>query len=988
MNHCYKNCLILFMIFNTFTIGQTLQSNFPVTNGTVYSVAKSGNNIFLGGSFTYAGPNTGRGVGIDPTTGNYISGFPDVNGKVNIVVSDSAGGWYIGGNFTMVGGQARNSLAHIKSDKTVDSWNPNINDGSGNASEVMTITKAGSLIYVGGLFKYVGSSNRINVAAIDSATGLANSWAPNPDSYVYSIIVTPRYTYLGGAFATFRGATDTTTGTVYTNNARSCIAQIFTGQNILTQWIQTFNTGSLLGLTDPYGHTLSSPAVYTMQLHDSLLIAGGNFIVGTSGTGGHHYICAFDTIAFTSPAYEGNSGNQEDHSYSSFTFNEYFSNRTAPKTYNGPIYNITLSGDTMFIGGEFLSFAGGSTGATSYTRNHIATGLISTNTVLSTWDPNIPISARSSFGNAITPDLNYVSSIDIANGVVYFGGNFTTINNTSYNRNYIAAVSQSGSGTAASWNPDASSNVITLASQGSTVYAGGQFVSLNGYTRNNICEVNTTTGSITSWDANASSTVYSLAVSGTTLFAGGLFTTIGGQSRNYLAGIDTASGLATNWQANASSQVNTLAVNSGKLYAGGYFTALGGISTGDSTRNYIAAIDTASTAGVLSWNPNANGTVSSIAVSGNTIYAAGSFTTVGGQSRNTVAAIDSSTGLATTWNPGVTGTGVTVLAVSSSTVYAGGTFTAIGGQSRNNLAALDATTGLATAWNPDITNTNGGFTPQINCIAVNGTTVYAGGTLFNTVGVTTRNDLAAIDASTGLATTWNPNPDGYVYSIVPDPISQYVYLGGGFSNILNATSSNFGVVTNPGDAALPVELTSFFAVLNGTTAILNWKTSTEVNSYGFEIEKSNDNNDFSKIGFVQGFGNSNSPKTYSFSDKNVTPGCNYYRLKQIDNNGQYKYSSVIEINRNITISKFELSQNYPNPFNPSTIINYELPKSGFVSLIVYDITGREVSTLVNQTQEAGKYSLTFNGSNLASGIYFYQLRSGSFNSIKKLMLIK
>ncbi len=983
MKPYYKNCLILFMMLTTLTIGQTLQTNFPVTNGIVYSIAKSGSNIFLGGSFTYAGPNTGRGVGIDPTTGNYISGFPDVNGKVNAVVSDSAGGWYIGGDFTMVGGQARNSLAHIKADKTVGSWNPNINDGSGNASEVMTITKAGSLIYVGGLFNYVGSTNRINVAAIDSATGLANSWAPNPNSYVYSIIVTPRYTYLGGAFTTFGGATDTTTGTTYTNNARSCIAQIFTGQNILTQWIQTFGTGNISGFTDPYGHTLSNPAVYTMQLHDSLLIAGGSFIVGTN----HRYICAFDTIAFTSPAYEGNSGNQADHSYSSFTFNEYFSNRTAPKTYNGPIYNIAISGDTMFVGGEFLTFAGGSTGATSYTRNHIAAGLISTNTVLSTWDPNIPISAGSSFGNAITPDNNYVSSIAVANGVVYFGGNFTTVNNTTYNRNYIAAASQSGTGTATSWNPFASSNVTTMAIQGSTLYAGGQFTSLNGYTRNNICEVNAASGNVTSWDANSNNTVSTLAVSGTTLFAGGYFSSIGGQSRSYVAGIDTASGLATNWQANASSQVNTLAVNSGKLYVGGYFTAIGGIGAGDSTRNYIAAIDTASTAGVFSWNPNADGVVQNLVTSGSTVYACGSFANIGGQARSGLAALDASTGLATTWNPGVTG-GVTVLAVSGSTVYAGGAFTAIGGQSRNNLAALDATTGLATSWNPDITNTNGGVTPQIYCIAVNGTTVYAGGTLFNTVGVTTRNDLAAIDASTGNATSWDPNPDGYVYSIFPDPLSQYVYLGGGFSNILSATSSDFGVVTNPGDAALPVELTSFSAELNGTTAILNWKTSTEINSYGFEIEKSADNNNYNKIGFIKGSGSSNSPKSYSFSDKNVSSGINYYRLKQIDNNGQFRYSQVIEVSGTSLVHGFSLNQNYPNPFNPTTVINYEIPKEGLVSLKVFDITGREVSTLVNQFQDAGTHSITFNASNLSSGIYFYELKTGSYDSIKKLMLIK
>lgn len=979
MKSCYKNCLILFMLFTAITIGQTLQTNLPVTNGIVYSMVKSGNNIFLGGNFTYAGPNTGRGVGIDPTTGNYISGFPDVNGKVNCVVSDSAGGWYIGGDFTMVGGQARNSLAHIKADKTVGSWNPNINDGAGNASEIMTITKAGSLIYVGGLFNYVGASNTKNCAAIDSATGLANSWAPQPDNAVYSIIVTPRYTYLGGAFTQFTGAADTTIGSGHSANGRKCIAQIFTGQNILTQWIQSVGSGSLSSLTDPFGHTASNPAVYTMQLHDSLLIAGGNFIIGATGTGGHHYICAMDTIN----AYAGNGGLLEDHSYSSFTFNEY-SNSRAPASKNGPIYNIAISGDTMFVGGEFLTFAGNSTSGSSYTRNHIAAGLISTKTVLSTWDPNIPISAGSLFGT-ITPDLNYVSSIIVANGFVYICGNFTTINSTTYNRNNFASVGQS-TGTATSWNPFASAAATTMALQGNTLYAGGQFTSLNGYTRNNLCKVNASSGTVTAWDPNvssASAVVNTLAVSGTTVFVGGAFTTIGGQARNNLAGIDTVTGLATTWQADASSIVNCLGVSAGQLYVGGYFTTIG---TGATARNYIASIDTASTAAVSAWDPNSSGVISSLVVSGSTVYTAGGFTTIGGQTTNGIAALDATTGLASTWNPSLTGN-VIVLAVFGSTVYAGGTFTAIGGQSRNNIAALDASTGLATTWDPNITN-NLGNTPKVDCIAINGSTVYVGGELISNVGATARNNIAAIDASTGSATPWNPNPDGYVYAIIPDPASQLVYIGGYFTNILSATSSNLGAVTNPGDAALPVELTTFTATVQGSTAKLLWTTATEVNNYGFEVERSIDKTNFSKIGFVSGAGNSNSTKTYSFSDSKINSGSNYYRLKQIDNDGQFKYSSIVEISSNSSVHTFSLNQNYPNPFNPVTIINYEIPKEGFVSLKVFDTIGREVSTLVNQHQIAGSHSITFNASNLSSGIYFYQLKSGSYNSIKKLILLK
>ena len=86
--------------------------------------------------------------------------------------------------------------------------------------------------------------------------------------------------------------------------------------------------------------------------------------------------------------------------------------------------------------------------------------------------------------------------------------------------------------------------------------------------------------------------------------------------------------------------------------------------------------------------------------------------------------------------------------------------------------------------------------------------------------------------------------------------------------------------------------------------------------------------------------------------------------------------------------EFSLAQNYPNPFNPETKINYDLPISGYVSLKVYDLTGREVAILVNQQLEAGSHKVTFNGSNFASGIYFYRIQTGNFSQVKRMMLIK
>ena len=201
------------------------------------------------------------------------------------------------------------------------------------------------------------------------------------------------------------------------------------------------------------------------------------------------------------------------------------------------------------------------------------------------------------------------------------------------------------------------------------------------------------------------------------------------------------------------------------------------------------------------------------------------------------------------------------------------------------------------------------------------------------------------------------------------------------------------IATFTTDGSVPVELTSFSAITIGKEVKLNWKTSTEVNNYGFEIFRStqNDKYNWTKIGFVNGYGNSNSPKSYSFTDQDVSNGINSYRLKQIDTDGKFDYSKEIQVTIDNLPTKFELSQNYPNPFNPSTVIQYALPSEEFVQLKVFSVLGNEISTLVNEVQEAGNYKVEFNASRInasSSGVYFYRLEAGSFIDSRKMILVK
>ena len=202
-----------------------------------------------------------------------------------------------------------------------------------------------------------------------------------------------------------------------------------------------------------------------------------------------------------------------------------------------------------------------------------------------------------------------------------------------------------------------------------------------------------------------------------------------------------------------------------------------------------------------------------------------------------------------------------------------------------------------------------------------------------------------------------------------------------------ATGTTTGGVWIYTDSSLiPVELTSFSANANNGNVELSWSTATELNNSGFEVQRNFNDENFETIAFVPGFGTTTEPKHYSFTDNNVS-GFLKYRLKQIDFDGSYEYSNIVEVQSIATLS-FELRQNYPNPFNPRTRITYELPAESKVTLTIFNSIGEAVEVLVNELQSEGKYETVWNAESYPSGVYFYKLQAGSFIETKKMILLK
>ena len=190
------------------------------------------------------------------------------------------------------------------------------------------------------------------------------------------------------------------------------------------------------------------------------------------------------------------------------------------------------------------------------------------------------------------------------------------------------------------------------------------------------------------------------------------------------------------------------------------------------------------------------------------------------------------------------------------------------------------------------------------------------------------------------------------------------------------------------DNVVPVELVSFTCEVNNPNIKLHWITASELNNQGFEVErKTSESNIWQTIGNLPGKGTTTNSTDYYFNDDNLAPAVYNYRLKQIDYDGSIEYSHVINADLTIPIT-FTLEQNYPNPFNPSTSISYSIPNNSFVSLKVYDILGNEVVTLVNKTQAAGNYNISFDASNLSNGVYLYSIKTDNFSDVKKMILMK
>jgi FlgD Ig-like domain/Domain of unknown function (DUF5122) beta-propeller len=914
-----------------------------ITDGKVHAVAYSKGLIYIGGDFTYVGPNTGYGAALNTTTGAPDLKFQKVNGTIEVVTADGADGWYIGGSFTKVGNFTRNGLAHIKADGTLDpNWDPNpAGTLLTNSIPVHAIIVSGATVYVGGSFTSIGGQQRKDLAALTVSTGQATSWNPNASHIVRAMVINGATMYVGGDFDAIGGQN------------RKFIAAIDTATGSATAWNPTLNA-----------------RVYTIVVSDTLVFAGGEFT--SAGGQVRNYLAAFGITSGQVTTWNPGA--------------------------TGPIYVLAAKGSTLYVGGNFKAVGG-------LSRPYIAALSIYSNIPLN-WNPisNGPI--REIYLNGAT---------------VCVGGNFTKIDGQSRYR--IAALDET-TGKATAWTSHASAAVRGLATNtnGSVIYAGGEFRSIGGQLRSRLAALDASTGFATAWwnsEAIINESISAIAVSGSNVYIGGVFTKIGTSVRNRLAAINAATSALTTWNPNANGFVHAITIDNSTVYVGGTFSTIGG-----QKRNLLAALDI-NTGLAKSWNPNVIGSkfntgaggVYTILVNGATIYAGGEFYSVGFQLREALAAIDANTGQATEWNPNLNASSIVyAMALDGSTLYIGGGFNTVKGQTRNRLAAIDITTGDPTAWNPNANVT-------VQALILNGANVYVGGH-FTSIGAQTRIGLAAIDKTTGMPTDWNPNPNTYGYGQGLIAVGSAILVGGAFTTMggnMQDYFAQFGdIVETNNSPNAPSALNQYKT--DATTVISEGGTSNE-NKVVFkgtvsdpdgeqvklQIELRKTTEAFTGVPNLQSsLVNSGAPVT--IAAENLVAANYKWRFRAMDASGlanawtefgtpsntDFIVNIETGVNSNGETSlpaNYRLLQNQPNPFNAGTLIKYEIPEAGRVSIKIYNLAGQEILEIMNAVQPPGRYQINWNGRDNAgrlvpSGIYVYKLLANGFEETRKMTFMK
>jgi hypothetical protein len=821
------------------------------TNGPVYAITHFGDRTYIGGDFTRIGRRSGSGAVLS-TDGTPLA-FSDATGgdparevaggDVRVAISDEAGGWYIGGDFTAVGGSRHVGLAHMTAEGAPDdTFNPAVTKASGDPATVnaLVLGRPGAdgkrTLYVGGEFARIGVGNtqfRSNVAALDAQTGQTKSFAlvtgcsPTPCSpAVHALALTyvrlkvndgeadqpvlllggdftlvgtdPLISAVGLAAAWGVGSVDSTGA----KNAGELLKQ--TQGNNTASWVPPLATRSpssqvaavyALQAGPPQAKpSTGNPSTVSLAVY----VGGWN---GTSGTSSRFPMARAYELKLDWGSHELAPNWQSDLTPQ---LPRWKPTPGAPADcMDCAVRALALQGGYVYFGGDFTTVGDPATAAHLGKVEKVADGETDPG-----FDPDL--SSRYWRGTPLGTDSidGPVQSLAVSNASdspLFVGGDFGA---------RLLALDPASGAPSPSWTtpaPDMPVRALAASSAGSSLYAGGAFRSLHSVVRSGLAAFDGS-GSLLDWasgtgfarDSGDPALIDSLAASDSAVYVGGRFDkTVDRngtrQDRINLAALDAASGdPSTSFRADATgsganAQVLSLSLFGSTLYVGGQFGQLGG-----KDRQNLAAVDLG-TGAVSGWAPAAAGTdsqVYAVLPACGAVYVGGYFSNLGGQARENLGAIDAETGVATPWRADANGA-VLALARSGPTLYAGGNFAQIGGVARQKVGALNIADGHVGDFDAAIAATDTGT--SVRALAATDSALYIGGSFLSLRGVS-RSNLASVDPETGAPTAWDPAADASVRAL--GIVGDSLYAGGTFGAL--GTSGQRGLASfGPGAGSSP-----------------------------------------------------------------------------------------------------------------------------------------------------------------------------------------
>lgn len=973
--------LYLFISLNCFGQCDITGSDFKwQTNGVVYSTAKVGNKLYLGGSFSSVSIPCSNVLGFDLADPQRINlRFPSISGTIKAMISDGAGGWIVAGNLTKVGTQTVTHLARIKSDYTLDqSWLPSINGA------ITAIASENGKLYVAGSFTLVNGSSRQRLACFDLSTFALTSFQFNNSWTINSMAIQNNVLYVAGQF------THSVNPQVWYNLAR----------------------------IDLQTTTLMAPFAYISGAINNCLVQGNTVLISGTFTTvfnqSRSQLALIDTLGTLKP------------------FNP------SP---NGVVKAMMIKNNTLYLGGSFTSI-GGFTRNRLAAFNLATMNILPWNPVMNDevnylYESSSKVFAGGPFTLVGASVRNNIAAFD-AGTLLLDSFKMPTLNNaitysTSISNILIATGDFTGCNiaqrvnlaafnlddhTLLPWNPDpqnaSSTNTITsVKATGAMVIVGGAFSVIAGQNRKHLAMFDTS-GNLLSFDAGITGgRVGAIATGSNTIFVGGEFSFAGGAPVSNICAFDASSFHPVLTSLSCNAPVRTLTYHNGLLYAGGQFTTFN-----NQVRKYVASVD--ATNGQLSaWSPEADHFVMAIHPAGDKVYLGGYFTQVNSTPRNYLAVVDTLSGGLQAWNPAPDGVVHAVFSLKNK-LFVGGAFSNINASPRAYLAMYDEAshTLLTTQIAPDnwISNINAYDSSLFICggyqnIDGKPSRSFSMYNLFELVPspnpvVVTASPLNA----TAMQLNWSRgNGNGYVIlarennAVNANPINNVMYNANALFGAGTAISSDnfvvykgtdtFAVISGlnhnntysfavfcyneygscvihsytPGvvsHVALPVKWISFIGRLNETTVLLEWITASEQNNKGFEVQRSTAatlNESWNTIGFVKGAGNKQTQSRYAHTDNEAAAllakhSVLYYRLKQLDHNHHAAYSKIISV----TAGSEKSFRVYPSPARHSIELEGIMP----ATYRIMNMAGHQVSCgrpdnkrIVVEALEAGLYLL-------------------------------